>query len=69
MAAILKKCSKVHFVCDFFLATSEIYNLGALSFPMMYVSLCPSLDTDKANFRGLCNGLFIEGMSSTWLSG
>ena len=24
---------------------------------MMYVSLCPSLGTDKANFRGLCNGL------------
>ena len=57
MAAILEKSSKVHFVCKFFLATSENWNLEVLGFPMIYVSLCPSLDTDIANFRGLCNGL------------
>ena len=46
MAAILEKSSKVHFVCKFFLATSENWNLGVLGFEMIYVSLCPSLDTD-----------------------
>ena len=59
MAAILEKSSKVHFVCKFFLATSENWNLGVLGFPMVYVSLCPSLDNDMANFRGLCNGLYV----------
>ena len=47
MAAILEKCLKVHFVCNFFLATSTIWNLGALSFPMIYLSLRPSFGTDK----------------------
>ena len=47
MVVILEKCLKVHFVCNFFLATSKIWNLGVFTFPMMYVSLCPSFGTDK----------------------
>ena len=66
MAAILEKSSKVHFVCKYFLATSENWNLGVLGFPMIYVSLCPSLDTNMANFRGLCNGLYVLTHIYSW---
>ena len=63
MAAILEKCSKVHFVCNIFLATSTFWNLEILSFPVIYVLLRPSLGTDMSNFSGLCNGLII---GQTW---
>ena len=66
MAVILEKSSKVHFVCKFFLATSENWNLEVLGFPMIYISLCPSLDTDMANFRGLCNGLYVLTHIYSW---
>ena len=59
MAAILEKSSKVHFVCKFVLATSENWNLGVLGFPIIYVS-------DMANFRGLCNGLYVLTHINSW---
>ena len=49
MAAILEKSSKV---CKFFLATSENWNLEVLGIPMIYVSICPSLDISTWQISG-----------------
>ena len=69
MAAILEKCSKVHFVCNIFSCYLNIVKSTDIELQILiqiliatdidlYVSLRPSLGTDKSNFSGLCKGLY-----------